>query len=585
MTHKSAIVLLISLSLVLLFASSSCVAATTTKPFGGFSGFPFRQAPGDPNYGGTKCAGCTIVVSLLEQLTEIRNQPIDKLLDEVCTWFPKEFQPTCKWVVNTYGEAVIKMIINKETPDDICNALPDMCLNKECRLFPPPKATATRSTNNAEEYTTQVNEMRTNNIMKQKQFAIMNNINVDEPWDWIKALLERFANIHDPDEDLDGDKYSMQETMRGWSWRGRDCNDVDKTVYPGARGSLSNTADYNCNGITGKDPKTGRTYKDLFCSNSSQMGIVVVGDSVGAHFSVPPAYLTASEIGNGTYSDLLYVLLNEFDWPERSATTGFENSTKDYQVESLYLNLRQRNLCNHRDYQNLGVNGARVGDINSTNIRALARRPSDEPVILLYEAVGNDVCNGHHDLGRMTTPEQFYIDVQAALLFLDSVLPKGSHVVVTGLVDGRILWDTLHNRTHPIGVSYESVYNYLNCLYISPCWVWLNENETIRDAGSTRAAQLSQVYSQVIGNNTFKNFDIQYYPFPMNAIIDQWVKDGGQAWQLIEPIDGFHPNQISNVLWAKYFWTSLQQDHPDWLGPINPYNAQIVQMFGDQGGY
>jgi acyloxyacyl hydrolase len=35
--------------------------------------------------------------------------------------------------------------------------------------------------------------------------------------------------------------------------------------------------------------------------------------------------------------------------------------------------LRGRNFCNHRDYQNIAVNGARVGDMNSTIIRYLAR--------------------------------------------------------------------------------------------------------------------------------------------------------------------------------------------------------------------
>ena len=40
-----------------------------------------------------------------------------------------------------------------------------------------------------------------------------------------------------------------------------------------------------------------------------------------------------------------------------------------------------------------------------------------------------------------------------------------------GLADGRTLWNSLHNRTHPLGVSYETVYQFLNCLEISPCWV------------------------------------------------------------------------------------------------------------------
>jgi len=104
------------------------------------------------------------------------------------------------------------------------------------------------------------------------------------------------------------------------------------------------------------------------------------------------------------------------------------------------------------------------------------------------------------------------------LNWFDSRTPAGSHLVIFGVVDGRILFNLLHNRTHPIGVTYERVYNFLNCHKLNPCWVrhngtiyhvatikkkislkqaWLNNNETIRNAGSARAAQLNEVYRQV----------------------------------------------------------------------------------------
>lgn len=38
-----------------------------------------------------------------------------------------------------------------------------------------------------------------------------------------------------------------------------------------------------------------------------------------------------------------------------------------------------------------------------------------------------------------------------ALRYLDTRLPNGSHVILTGLVDGRFLWDNLHDRYHPLG--------------------------------------------------------------------------------------------------------------------------------------
>jgi hypothetical protein len=35
--------------------------------------------------------------------------------------------------------------------------------------------------------------------------------------------------------------------------------------------------------------------------------------------------------------------------------------------------------------------------------------------------------------------------------------------------------------------------------------------------------------------------------FVCPAVIDEWQKRGGQPWQLIEPVDGFHPNEVSTV--------------------------------------
>ncbi len=58
---------------------------------------------------------------------------------------------------------------------------------------------------------------------------------------------------------------------------------------------------------------------------------------------------------------LPYVVENEFDWPHMSASTGYTNITweiVDGPVDSVYLRLRERNRCNHRDYQNICVNGA-----------------------------------------------------------------------------------------------------------------------------------------------------------------------------------------------------------------------------------
>ena len=87
------------------------------------------------------------------------------------------------------------------------------------------------------------------------------------------------------------------------------------------------------------------------------------------------------------------------------------------------------------------------------------------------------------------------------------------------------------------------------------------------------------------------------------------------------PVDGFHPSQSGNMVMAgtvrwvcvslcgvalervirrcslrcRYaalyacvmlqIWEFIEERHPDFLGPVNPNNAEILQLFGDQGGY
>jgi acyloxyacyl hydrolase len=60
---------------------------------------------------------------------------------------------------------------------------------------------------------------------------------------------------------------------------------------------------------------------------------------------------------------------------------------------------------------------------------------------------------------------------------------------------------------------------------------------------------------------------------------------GGEGWQLIEPVDGFHMNQIANYLYADLIWDTLSARVPSWFGSVNPYNDEIAKIFGDQGGY
>jgi acyloxyacyl hydrolase len=91
------------------------------------------------------------------------------------------------------------------------------------------------------------------------------------------------------------------------------------------------------------------------------------------------------------------------------------------------------------------------------------------------------------------------------------------------------------------------------------------------------------------------------------ALIQDYVAAGGAAINVIEPVDGFHPSQAGeatcfhrcappspppppsppagNQLLAEVIWADLSANRPSWLPTVNPFNAEIAALFGDQGGY
>jgi acyloxyacyl hydrolase len=113
----------------------------------------------------------------------------------------------------------------------------------------------------------------------------------------------------------------------------------------------------------------------------------------------------------------------------------------------------------------------------------------------------------------------------------------------------------------------------------------MTTNDTVRFLTEQYAEMLSGLVKNVTETYTFKNFDMVYADFPFAKIIEKWVAMGGEPWELIEPIDGFHINQYAHALYGDALWEFLEQNRPEWLGPVNPNNDMITSVFNDQGGY
>ncbi|KNC46423.1 surfactant protein B containing protein [Thecamonas trahens ATCC 50062] len=535
---------------------------------------------GDAN-GGSDCAACTIIVGLLEQKAVVDAKSIENVLDEVCGFFPAgAVQAACKFLVDTYTPDLLRLLEEKATPDEVCKEF-RMCTGfPECHLYPLPtdKARVT-------------NEVRSE-LSPRVAAAYAAG---ETPIDWLKHLINVVGNLHEPLVDFDDDKFGTESTLRGTSWRGADCHDVEADVYPGrAASSHPPTVDHNCNGILGVNPETGGAWEDELCGGEhAGLGLIVAGDSVTANFGLPPQYFNAAHLNGTTFKakpDVMWRLENEFDHPYRSWGTGFANVTYHGYPDtvSVYSHMLERNLCMHRDFQNTGVNGARSGaEAGGSHplIKDIARnQKTDKPVLFILDQAGNDVCNSRTAVDHMTSAAQFKANYLEMLEFLDATLPAGSHVVLMGLAQGTVLYDTMHNRTHPIGVPYTSVYSFLNCLQISPCAGWLNTNASIRAATQAHADLLSSTLEALVANvsGNYANFDMTYISFStlINDLFD--TLPPSEHYTLINPVDSFHPAQIAAPVLGRIVWDHI----PDEFKPaVNPNNAKIAALFGDQGGY
>jgi acyloxyacyl hydrolase len=216
----------------------------------------------------------------------------------------------------------------------------------------------------------------------------------------IKRVFDEHLPLLDGDNDYFADSLYQ---LRGASWRGKDCNDKDATIYPGrATNNHGPSVDHNCNGISGVNA-TGCSYEQSFCSgDNTPVGVGILGDSATAHFHIPPQLLNARNVLKieGALDRIIALVTNEADWPQCSWSTAFRGSAEcpstpsDLSLEthpSIYQRMLERNKCAHRDLQNTGVNGARVGSMSASDgiMYSLARnQTTDNPMLLFWALIG-----------------------------------------------------------------------------------------------------------------------------------------------------------------------------------------------------
>eukprot|EP00002_Diphylleia_rotans_P012580 TRINITY_DN2460_c0_g2_i1.p1 TRINITY_DN2460_c0_g2~~TRINITY_DN2460_c0_g2_i1.p1 ORF type:complete len:545 (+),score=119.79 TRINITY_DN2460_c0_g2_i1:54-1688(+) len=503
---------------------------------------------------GDACLVC-VVVSLLAQTLRPRNaQELISMEPEICNNLPNN-EASCKFLVSNHAQAIIDHMANPA--DELCGPTGPYPVCDQCKIDP------------------SANMQNSVNRDRQSRARLVAEL---------LRLRTKTQNkvSYEPTIDLDADFHSPNRGgLRGVDWRGRDCNDRDSNTRPGVYDEARfPNIDRNCNGISGADSR-GVSYESQFCDTTRTVSLVTLGDSASAGFRIPEQWLDPENCGDWCFMDTIKQgALNELDWPHKSAMTGFEEPNGN----SLISYLTKHNRCNHRDYQNVARNGAEWDDFMTQNEKFIVT-PSSKPIILVVAYIGNDVCK--RSLADMTTVEELLPYLENGFTFLNTKLPAGSKVLVNGLVDGRFLWNTLYDKTHPLGVSYEKLYNFLTCTNANPCNTWLSSDEAVRNATTDRAMELSAAIRDYIAENARRfNFELVYEDFPLDEMIRRANARGISDQMLIEPIDGFHPSLVyGHPILAEYTWEIINRKWPNWIGEPNRNNEAIQQLFGDQGGY
>jgi len=379
------------------------------------------------------------------------------------------------------------------------------------------------------------------------------------------------TNSPNPEVDLDLDGFSpFRETYRGANWKGKDCSDNNSFIYPGRYDRSLGDVDQNCNGIKGTitDDLIQKSKEEKYCLHSKPKGTVIFGDSMGAGFQIPVQLMVEADL-NSKLSNLMDSNKDRYDNPEKSWVTGFDPEIKE---KSIYMYMQKNNLCNHNDYQNLSVNNASSKDFLK-QVYTLSRKPNDVPILGFVAFVGNDIC--HNQLSQMTNSTQFRQNIVEGLDALDQIVPKGSSIVLIGIPNGEFMWQTMHNRLHPLGITYDRFYSYLSSVGANPCRTWLTSRAPMRQNATKRAMELNQVLQNISQHMTWDNFDLIYVPFPLDEIIVKWKGLGKHPAKLISKADGFHPSLAAHRMLAKVIWQKLSKDYPDFVGPENEYNKEI----------
>ena len=334
--------------------------------------------------GGSNCAACSIVTGMLHQHAISQNLTGSQAFDHLCELQPGLLKTLCHLAQNQFSESFdldkLTELDDEYTPDEYCLAR-GFCTSEHqpvCYLFPKPVGvenlqnrfkTLQKLIHNSFGHSDSFYDNFCGFDDYSKQFCnvfikafggffgevgleAVKSVQID--WELLYALepkstrresdIESFEDLqadhpvvdHLPEIDHDEDRFGGESRLggglRGYHWRGFDCDDSRvgnkaKNVYPGRNPELNNwdsSSDSNCNGIFGKDKNTGLEFEKSYCEDYPGTGVIALGDSATAHFHLPRKVFMGGEWDVESFADLFTLVKNEGDWPMLSWGTGYD---------------------------------------------------------------------------------------------------------------------------------------------------------------------------------------------------------------------------------------------------------------------
>lgn len=167
------------------------------------------------------CVICDVLLKLAQNRAILKEVDIATYMsNHFCEIFPISLKSTCNRFIEQIGPFLIQYASDKYNADFICRKA-GACQAKyeQCHID--------GTSNPSPSYSLLPSLFSFKNNKQYSTFVA--------PWNWLIELYGSVGTDNSPIVDLDKDGFSTYANLRGYNFRGKDCNDLLADVYPGVK--------------------------------------------------------------------------------------------------------------------------------------------------------------------------------------------------------------------------------------------------------------------------------------------------------------------------------------------------------------